>query len=380
MRFLHISDLHIGKKLIDKSLLDDQEFILKKIINIISKNKLEAAMIAGDIYDKSIPSSEAIELFDYFITKLAEKNIKVFMISGNHDSPERIGFGSYVFSKSNVFISPAYNGEIKMIPVEDEFGLINIYLLPFIKPSYVRDVYPDSSIENYSDALKNVIDNLEVDKKKRNIIIAHQYVGNAQKDGSEETSIGGLEIVDEKLFKDFDYVALGHIHKKQNIRKNIRYCGSPLQYAFSDKKEEKTVTIVDIGKKGSMIIKEIPLEPKRKLVELKGRFKELTSKKYISKQNLDDYYHITLTDEKDIVEGANKLRAIYPNLLKLDYENRRTNNKKIIKAVTEMESRTTIELFSDFFKLQNGTEMSKEQRNIMQGLIKEIEENWNETD
>ncbi len=374
MRLVHISDLHIGKRLIERSLLEDQKYILKEIETIIYKERFDGVLIAGDIYDKAVPSSEAVELFDAFLTNLAKHNIKVFMISGNHDSAERIGFGSYMFSKAGIFVSPSYNGEIKVETLNDEYGDLNIYLLPYIKPSYVKSYYPDAKIESYTDALKFVIDKMNIDKSKRNILLAHQFVGHAQKDGSEEASIGGLDVVDDNIFADFDYVALGHIHKKQTIKGKIRYCGTPLQYSFSENKNINSLTVVELKQKNDLTISEIELEAKRKLIQIRGTFEELTSADFYKDLNREDYYGVTLIDEKDIPDGANKLRAIYPNMLKLEYDNKRTNASKTIASIDGVENKSTLDLFKEFYEKQNGQEMSNEEEKYMAKAIKAVEE------
>jgi len=374
MKLLHISDLHIGKRLIERSLIEDQIHILKKIENIIFNEKPDAVLIAGDIYDKSVPSSEAVTLFNDFLTKLAERKVKVFIISGNHDSAERIGFGSYMFAQAGIYVSPAYNGTIEPITLTDELGEVNIYLLPFIKPSFVKSYYPDEQIESYSDAIKLVIEKMNIDTNKRNVLLAHQFVGHAEKDGSEEASIGGLDVVDDNLFDCFDYVALGHIHKKQTLKGKLRYSGTPLQYSFSENKNINSITVVDLKEKGNLSISEIELEPKRKLIEIKGKFKELTNKEYYKDLDLENYYRVILTDENDIVDGANKLRAIYKNMLRLDYDNKRTNTRKSITAIKQMEKKSTLELFAEFYEKQNGQEMSKDQAKYMNDSITMIEE------
>ncbi len=374
MRLVHISDLHIGKRLIERSLLEDQKYILKKIETIIYKENFDGVLIAGDIYDKAVPSSEAVELFNDFLTNLAKHDIKVFMISGNHDSAERIGFGSFMMSKAGVYVSPSYNGEIKVATLNDEYGDVNIYLLPFIKPAYVKSYYPDADIETYTDALKFVIEKMNVDKSKRNILLAHQFVGHAQKDGSEEASIGGLDVVDDNIFDDFDYVALGHIHKKQTLKGKIRYCGTPLQYSFSENKNINSLTVVELKQKGDLKISEIELEAKRKLIQIKGTFEELTSEEFYKDLNRDDYYGVTLTNEDDVVDGANKLRAIYPNMLKLEYDNKRTNAARTITTIDGLEDKSTLDLFKEFYEKLNGKQMSKEEEKYMDKAIRDVEE------
>lgn len=369
MKIIHISDLHLGKKLLEKSLIEDQKYILNEILLIIRQEKPDGIIIAGDIYDKSMPSAEAVELFDDFLTKLADEKQEVFIVSGNHDSAERIAFGSSIFKNSGIHISPVYNGKIEAVNYKDA----DIWMVPFIKPANVKRFHPDKEISSYEDAFNVIVDEININKKKINIMIAHQFVTGAEKGGSEEMSIGGMDNIDASLFKDFDYVALGHIHKKQTIDHKIRYCGTPLKYSFSEINNKNSVTKIEISKE-KLQIKEIELHPKRELVEIKGIFDEIMNEKYYSKLNLENYYHIILEDEQDVPDGAAKLRAIYRNLLKLDYDNMRTRNQNIIRAIDLEEEKTTLELFDDFYEMVNGQKMNKKQTEIMQKSIKEVEE------
>lgn len=365
MKFVHISDLHIGKRLLERSFLEDQEYILRKIVNIVADEKPDAVLIAGDIYDKTIPSAESVEIFDDFLTRLSDVCKNVFAISGNHDSAERIAFGSGLFKKG-VYMSPVYRGNIEPITLADKIGDVDIWLLPFIKPSTVRS-YHDVDINDYTTAVKTVIEKLKIDKNKRNVLVAHQFVTGAEKSGSEEISIGGLDNVDAKVFKNFDYVALGHIHKKQTIDKKIRYSGTPLKYSFSELKNKNSVTIVELN--DELSLKEIELEPKRELKEIKGAFDNV-----IKQKASDDYYHIVLTDENDIVDGANKLRAVFPNLLKLDYENTRTATKSNLSNIDDLQDKSTLELFDDFFELQNGKKLDSKEKKYMSKVIENVME------
>lgn len=370
MRFIHMSDLHLGKRLLERSFIDDQKYILNEIINVIKKENPDGVIIAGDIYDKSSPASAAIELFDDFLNELSELNTEIFIISGNHDSASIIGFGSSIFSKQHIHISPVFSGEIKPVIIDDTY----IWLVPFIKPANVKSIYKDDDIKTYNDALKKVIDKMNINKNKVNILVAHQFVTNAKVAGSEELSLGGLDNIDAQVFEDFDYVALGHIHKKQTINKKIRYCGTPLKYSFDEVNNKNSITLVDVSK-DKLDISEILLKPKRDLVVLKGKFDEIMSKDYISKLNLENYYQITLTDDEDIVDGARKLRAIYKNLLKIEYDNRRTNSTIVLNTINKIEEKTPIDLFNEFYASMNGKELNSEQINIMKDIIKDTRGN-----
>lgn len=372
MKFLHISDLHIGKKVNGFSMIDEQEYILKKIINIAVEQCSEVVLIAGDVYDKSVASEEAVQLFDKFLCCLSKHNLKVFVISGNHDSDVRMAFGSELMNKSDVYMSPVYSGNVSPVTLTDEYGEINVYMLPFIKPSNVRRFFEDKQINTYTDAIRTAIYQMNIDKSKRNIIVTHQFVTGAITSDSEEISVGGSDNVDVSVFDDFDYVALGHIHRPQKIKRDtVRYCGTPLKYSFSEAKDKKSVTIVEIKEKGNVKITTIPLIPKHDMREIKGTYNEVTLKSNYQDTNVEDYIHITLTDEEDIPDATGKLRLIYPNLMKIDYDNIRTRNNNIINNSNSKE-RTPFELFSELFEKQNNQPMNDTQSEYIKSAIKDI--------
>ncbi len=374
MKIMHLSDLHLGKRVNEFSMLEDQEYILTKIINIVDEQKPQAVIIAGDVYDKSVPSAEAVELFDDFLVRLSKRELKVFVISGNHDSAERIAFGGRLMDKSGIFMSPVFNGKVEPITLADEFGDINFYMLPFVKPSNVRRFFPDDEIESYTDALKVSVDNMNIDTNKRNILITHQFVTGALRSESEEVSVGGADNVDVSVFEGFDYVALGHIHRAQKCGSEfIRYSGTPLKYSFSEAQDNKTVTLVEVKAKGAVELSFFPLEPKRDLVEIKGTYNDLTLKSfYEGTSYTDDYMHITLTDEDDIPDVLTKLRVIYKNIMKLDYDNLRTRSSAEISGATDVKVKTPLEHFNEFYELQNGQSMNEEQVSFMTSIIEEI--------
>ena len=376
MKFIHLSDLHIGKRVNEFSMYEDQNYILKKIIEIIDDQKPDAVLIAGDVYDKSIPSSEAVTLFDDFLYMLSKRDLQVFVISGNHDSPERLSFASRLIEKSGVHISPVYNGEIKPITIKDEFGNVNIYMLPFIKPSNVRR-YFDEEITSYTDAVGKAIEEMKIDNTQRNILVTHQFVTGSSRTESEEISVGGTDNVDVSVFKDFDYVALGHIHRAQNCTtEKVRYCGTPLKYSFSEANDVKSVTIVELLQKGDLEISTVVLTPKHDMKEIKGTYDEITAKSFYEDTTYQtDYIHITLTDEEDIPDAVGKLRTIYKNLMKLDYDNMRTRQSVQITGALDVEKTSPLKLFDDFYELQNNQPMNDEQRAFVNELIEKI---WEE--
>ncbi len=374
MTFFHLADLHLGKRVNDFSMLEEQTYILEQIVNAVDDEKPNAILIAGDIYDKSVPPAEAVALFDRFLSELAEREVKVFIISGNHDSPERLAFAASIVSSQGIYISPVFNNQIKSVRLEDEYGAINIYLLPFIKPLHVKKYFPDIEIKSYDDALRAVINNLELNTNDRNIILAHQFVTGAERTESEEIFVGGSENISADIFDDFDYVALGHLHRPQQIsRPTIRYSGSPLKYSFSEAKDSKSITVIKLGAKNNDIaLHFIALKPKRDLCVLKGKYNELTFKGYYDKLKCDDYFHIILTDENEEFNALNKLRLIYPNIMKLTYDNQRTRNNNQIDLIQEIEEKSPLQLVEDFYRLQNNSELNEEQRDFVQECIEKI--------
>lgn len=371
MKFIHISDLHLGKRLHETSLIEDQNYILNQILDIIDQEKPSAVLIAGDIYDKSMPSIEAVSLFDLFMSNLAKRHLDIFVISGNHDSAERIAFGSKIMDAVGVHLSPVYNGQVKPITLQDENGEINVYMLPFIKPAHVRRFYENEEINSYNDALKVAVDKMNIDKNKRNILITHQFVTGATRSDSEE-SVGGTDNIDASVFLDFDYVALGHLHSPQYCQdKKIRYSGTPLKYSFAETNDTKSVTIVTLNKKGEEPqINTINLKPLRDMRKIRGTFNDLIS----AIDRTDDYVQITLTDEQEIPYAMGRLQTIYKNALELNYDNERTRQSATVLAIDNVKTKTPFELFSDFYLERNNAEMSQVQKEYMKNLIERIEE------
>ena len=373
MKFVHLSDLHLGKRVNEYSMIEDQKYILTKIIGIIDNENPDGVIIAGDIYDKAVPSAEAVQLFDNFLVSLSKRKLQVFVISGNHDSPERIAFASKIMDASGIHMSPVYDGNIVPISMTDEFGIVNIYMLPFIKPVHVRRFCEDE-IKTYTDAIKYVISKMNLNSDNRNVLVTHQFVTGAKRSESEEISVGGTDNVDASVFERFDYVALGHIHSPQNCGSNkIRYCGTPLKYSFSEAKDRKSVTVVELSEKGNTTYRTVELVPMHDLIELRGTYNDLMLKSFYENTTWqEDYVHITLTDEDDIPDAIGKLRAVYHRLMKLDYDNKRTRANAEINGVTDIGFKSPFELFSDFYELQNNQEMNEEQKKFIIDLIEKI--------
>lgn len=377
MKIIHLADLHIGKRVNEFSMIDDQKYILNQILKIIDKEKPDAVIIAGDVYDKQVPSIEAVELLDSFISDISKRKTTTFIISGNHDSAERLAFGSSLMAMGKIYISPVYNGKISKYTLKNDFGSANFYLLPFVKPNHVKRFFPDEKIESYTDAIRVVVDNLKLDTSEINILIAHQFVTGASRTESEEISVGGLDNVDASVFEDFDYVALGHIHRPQKIgTERIRYCGTPLKYSFSEVNDTKSVSIIEINSKENFNLRTIPLIPKRDMRKIRGTYEELTTKNSYENTNTDDYIHVTLTDEFNVADAIQKLRVIYKNIMKLEYDNMRTReSRKINLDDMVIENKNPLEIFSEFYKLQNNKEMNDEQKEIIKKIMEEV---WEE--
>ncbi len=385
MKLIHLSDLHIGKRVSGYSMIEDQKFILKRILGIIDDEEPDAVLIAGDVYDKSSPSTEAVELLDDFLVSLSRRKFKeqlqVFLISGNHDSPERLAFGNRLMDARGVHLSPVYNGEVRPDKMKDEFGEVNIFMLPFIKPVHVRRFLPDETIESFTDAVRCAIAQMNMNENERNILITHQFVTGASRSESEDISVGGSDNVDACVFDGWDYVALGHLHGPQSIDSGrIRYCGTPLKYSFSESGHNKSVSVAELKEKGNLSLRTVPLIPLRDMQEIKGKYEELTDRSYYENTSYTkDYMHITLTDEEDIPDAAVKLRVIYKNLMKLDYDNSRTRSSLVIPEKVNADQKTPLELFEELYEIQNGAPMSEEQKKFAGSLIERIWEEEDET-
>lgn len=368
MKLIHLSDLHLGKRVNEFSMLAEQEYILEQILTIVSDEQPDAVIIAGDVYDRSAPPAEAVRLFDAFLCELAAMKRHVFVISGNHDSPERIAFGARLMASSGIHLSPVYDGHVEPVVLHDEFGAVNFYMLPFVRPLTVRRFFPDAEISTYTDAVIAAVDEMNADFSERNVIIAHQFVTGAVSCESEEVTVGGLDNVGQQAFDGFDYAALGHIHNPQNIgSERIRYCGTPLKYSFSEVDHEKSLTVVELGQKGSFSMRTIPLAPQHDMREIRGSFEEI-----YSAPKCEDFVHIILTDDEDVPEALNRLRPVYPNLMKLTYDNTRTRADNGVAELENVERKTPIELLREFYELRNNKPMSPEQEELALGLIRSI--------
>jgi len=374
MKLIHLSDLHLGKRVNNFPMLEDQAYILERVLEITDGEQPDAVLIAGDVYDKTVPSAEAVALLDDFLVKLADRSLPVLLISGNHDSPERLAFGGRLMETRGVYIAPAYCGGVTPVTLEDAHGPVDFWLLPFLKPVHLRRFFPEDGVESYTDALACAIRHMPIDPARRNVLVTHQFVTGAERCESEELSVGGADNVDASVFAPFDYVALGHLHGPQNVDgARVRYCGTPLKYSFSEAGHQKSVTIVELGEKGSLEVRAVPLLPQRDMVELRGSFAQLKSPEFYGQVDRDAYVRVILTDENDIYDAMGQLRPVYPNLMALDYDNLRTRSGAVVLEEADVK-RDPLELFADFYQQQNHQPMSEEQRRYLTELLETIQE------
>ncbi len=376
MKFLHLADLHLGKRVNGFSMLEDQAHILRQILAILDDEQPDGVLIAGDVYDKSVPTVEAVELLDGFLTELRTRGVPVLLISGNHDSPERLAFGGRVMDSCGIHISPVYDGALAPVTLHDTFGPVHVWLLPFVKPAHVRRWFPDADIESYTNAVAEAVAHMDIDTAARNVLVTHQFVTGGTRSGSEELSVGGTDNVDSGVFAPFDYVALGHLHGAQHIgSETIRYAGSPLKYSFSEARQHKSVTVVTLGEKGDVQVRTVALTPLRELREIRGSYDELTARSFYEHTTYrSDYLHLILTDEQDVFDAMSRLRTIYPYLMTLDYDNARTRAAGGMSVPAETERRTPLELFEALYQRQNHQPMSEVQREYIAQLMEQIME------
>lgn len=384
MKLLHTSDLHIGKIVNGFSMLEDQRYILSQILDIADEEHPDAILISGDIHDRSIPPAEAVSLLDDFLTSLATRHISTYIIYGNHDSAERTAFASRLIDGSGIHLSTVYSDHITPFTHTDEFGAVDIYMLPFIKPAIVSEIFPEEKgdIHSYTDAVSVAIKHLNIDTSRRNILLTHQFVTGAERSDSEEKSLGGADNVDAGVFSAFDYVALGHVHRPQTIVPDrIRYSGSPLKYSFSERPYEKSVTIIELGAsdvsegKCDIKLRTAPLHPLHDLQEIKDTYDTLMSRAFYETLPRDDYYHVILTDEHDVMNALDRLRTVYPNIMVLSYDNSRTRTASDTLKDIKIEDMSPYNLFSDFYERQNGRPLDSNQEEYIKSLISKLWEN-----
>lgn len=377
MKLFHLSDLHIGKRVNEFSMIEDQKYILTQILYAADQEKPDGILISGDVYDRTIPTAEAVQVFDAFLTRLSEQKIPAFIISGNHDSAERLAFGSSLMGKSGIYFSKVYDGTVEKIPMQDAYGTVWIYLLPFLRPSTIRHALPERAeeVQSAADAVRIALEQTKIDEKERNVLLAHQFVTGAKRCDAEELQVGDVDQIPAELFALFEYVALGHIHSPQKVgRETVRYCGAPLKYSFSEAGQEKSITVVELKEKGSVDLRTIPLKPLHDLRKIRGTYLEVTAKSFYENRDCEDYLQVTLTDEEDVPDGMAKLRTIYPNLMRLEYDNKRTRLNAEVRAAERVEEKSELELFQEFYELQNNQSMTEVQEQFVEELLRGMKE------
>jgi len=375
MKFLHLSDLHIGKNLDGISMIDEQLYAFSQIISYVKTHSPDAVIIAGDIYDRAIPSVEAVCVFDDFLTELSALGVATMIIAGNHDSPERISFASRLLSDKGLFLCGGYGGKIPMVTLTDEHGEVHFWLLPFIKPSSMRGIHSEA-VETHEEAVALALENSNINYNERNILVSHQFFVKAGlapiRSDSELDPVGGLDAVSSTLVESFDYVALGHLHRAQAVgAAHIWYCGSPIKYSFSEWQHYKSVTMVELKNKGDINITTLPLFPIHDMRAVKGKLEQI-----LAGDPSEDYLWVTLTNEEDIIDPMEKLRSRFPNILRLDFDNARpTVDIAAITAKTEaIEDLSIYDLFEEFFLKIQGSTMSCEQGSIVRELLEVSDE------
>jgi exonuclease SbcD len=377
VKLFHLSDLHIGKRVNEFSMIEDQKYILTQILYAADQEKPDGILISGDVYDRTIPTAEAVQVFDAFLTRLSEQKIPAFIISGNHDSAERLAFGSSLMGKSGIYFSKVYDGTVEKIPMQDAYGTVWIYLLPFLRPSTIRHALPERAeeVQSAADAVRIALEQTKIDEKERNVLLAHQFVTGAKRCDAEELQVGDVDQIPAELFASFEYVALGHIHSPQKVgRETVRYCGAPLKYSFSEAGQEKSITVVELKEKGSVDLRTIPLKPLHDLRKIRGTYLEVTAKSFYENRDCEDYLQVTLTDEEDVPDGMAKLRTIYPNLMRLEYDNKRTRSNAEVRAAERVEEKSELELFQEFYELQNNQSMTEVQEQFVEELLRGMKE------
>jgi exonuclease SbcD len=375
MKFFHLSDLHLGKTVNGFSMLEEQRHVFGQIIGYINTEKPDAVLIAGDIYDRAVPNVEAVRLFDDLLTDLAAKEVTVILISGNHDSPDRLNYASRLLSERNLHLCGVFDGTLRSVTLSDEYGNLKFWLLPFIKPSGVRDMFAGKEIESYTDAINAVLESADIDHSERNILLSHQFYTSVGvtpiRSESEINPVGSLDAVDSGLLSKFDYVALGHLHGSQGVGENVRYAGSPIKYSFSEWKQKKSVTLVEIKEKGDIALTALPLLPLRDMREIKGSLEQLLGDEVPSQGNKEDYLRVILTNEEEIIDPMSKIRSIYPNVMALDFENSHASIdvSGTLLGTNQLERLSPYDLFSEFFLEMSGAVLSEEQVKIVHELL-----------
>lgn len=377
MKILHLADLHLGKRVNEMSMIEDQKYILDQIIMLVKEEGVQIVLLCGDIYDKSIPTIEAIHLLDEFLDKLSQMEVKVLMISGNHDSIDRLSFGKSLFKRSNLYIASQFQDEIEKLTIKEGEITINFYMLPFVKPAYISHKF-ELQTESYEECFRYLIGHTKINEDETNILLTHQFITanktDPQLSDSETSSLGGIDNIDFHVFDPFDYVALGHIHKPQAMgRDMVRYAGSILKYSFSEIHMDKKAVILTINENKDIKLSFHPLKPLRDMREIECSLEELM-KKECEIGNTQDYMHVILTDEEQILDAIGKVRTVYPNVMQISFKNRR--HMKQLESIQikedQISDQSPMELFEQFYKMQNHIEMDEKRLQMALSIFEEV--------
>nr|WP_294682226.1 exonuclease SbcCD subunit D [uncultured Anaerotignum sp.] len=376
MKLFHISDLHLGKRIYEFSMLEEQRELLSAILQKIDEEKPQALLISGDIYDKPVPPTEAVKLLDAFLTELSARNLHTYLIAGNHDSAQRLEFGKEIFGKECIHISGSLGAGLEHFAETDAYGSLEVWLLPFFKPAHVNGLLAEETVSSYAEAARVLLEREEIDFSKRNIILVHQFItwkGTAERSESETLSLGGVDEIDAGLFFDFEYTACGHLHNPQKMGKEtVRYAGSPMPYSFSEMRRKKGITVVDIKEKGNVTFDFIPLETKRSFREIKGPLQKLLAAGR-AEGGSEDYIRCILTNQEALLDPIGQLRSVYPNLMTLEFEQQAFAVQQ--EGLLDTEDLRPEELFSLFFEKQNEKSLDETQKKLLQSIWKGMEEN-----
>ena len=380
MKLLHLADLHIGKVINEFSMLEEQKYVLEQVITLAQEEKTEGIILAGDIYDRSVPTAEAVTVLNEFLCRLVELGQKVFVISGNHDSPERIGFAGEILKKGGLYMEGGFFSSLKKVSLEDNYGKVNVYFLPFARAVAMQKVLGMETGSDMTACIRKVIENTNIEPFERNILITHHFVTNAGKapelsDSEYPVLVGGTENVDAKVFQDFDYVALGHIHKPQFVgRKEVCYAGSPLKYSFSECETQKSVVLLELKEKGELLIERKPLVPLHDMRKIKGELSELLKEEVVKLANREDYLFVTLTDEKELFEPMDTLRTKYPNVMQLELLKNMRHTGDMTVRKREIKEKSMLEIYEDFYEAVTERKLEHERRKVVEELLQEIQE------
>ena len=376
MRFLHLGDLHFGKVIHSFSMIEDQQYVLEQVKQYIETYQPDAVLLAGDIYDRSVPPAVAVSLYSRFLKEvLIDLKTPILAVAGNHDGADLVNFGSELFESANYYVAGHYTKEVKKVVLKDEHGLVNFYLIPFADYAVVREVHQDDNIKSLDAAMKMTLEKLDLNRKERNVLITHAFVvgGDEEPQACESEKklvVGGKESVSASYFDDFDYVALGHLHRTQKVgNDNIRYSGSLLKYSFSEEDYHKSVTMVDLDESGAITYELLPLIPRRDMRTIKGELNEL-----LNQPSSEDYLRVILTDRGELLEPMAKLRKVYPNImiLELDQKFNEFKGSKLDKFTREQ--KTPEQLFSDFYLHHKGNTLHEEGTQLIQKIIHQVRE------